>query len=157
MSAHIKQMTSVRLALGNPTTPHIVYPGKTSERILKWAGGFLAVDGHLGARDLCRKSSLHPRDNDAQIAGSHRRLILRIRSVLACFVSCCGGLLLVASIILNASHFVRNVSGPASAIIVIVLAGEKIWIGKCADTPPARRKCTGIKIKHDRRFTSSHL
>jgi len=118
---------------------------------------FLAVDGHLGARDLCRKSSPPPRDNDAQIAGSHRRLILRIRSVLACFVSCCGGLLLVASIILNASHFVRNVSGPASAIIVVVLAGEKIWIGKCADTPPARRKCTGIKIKHDRRFTSSHL
>ncbi|XP_070137170.1 uncharacterized protein [Drosophila bipectinata] len=29
-------------------------------------------DGHLGATDLCRKSSPTAKDNDAQIAGSHR-------------------------------------------------------------------------------------
>lgn len=119
---------------------------------------FLADDGHLGARDLCRKSSLPRWDNDAQIAGSHRRLILRILSALACFVSCCGGLLLVASIILNASHFVRNVSGPASKRHYRHRAGwRKNMNRKMCRHAACRRKCTGIKIKDDRRFTSSHL
>lgn len=148
------------------------------------------LDGHSGLAAIgLTHTYTHSRhaaackDNDAQI-GPHQQSLLSL-SLLCFMLLLLLALLLVASIILNATHFVRNVSRPASAIIITLCARARKQKkkptsenGKCADTPAATvlptptpsilllrlvlplkcvQKCTKIKIKHDRQFTFSHL
>lgn len=115
-----------------------------------------SLDGHSGLAAMptvsstpTRTACLACKDNDAQIEPIISRRCLRVQVRLQlqlqrclCFVSYRRALLLVASIILNATHFVRNVSRPASAIIITLYPKQqhdnsKARNGKCADTPAA--------------------
>lgn len=98
-----------------------------------------SLDGHSGLAAMPTVSSTPTRtacpackDNDAQIEPIISRRCLRVQVRLQlqlqrclCFVSCRRALLLVASIILNATHFVRNVSRPASAIIITLYPKQR--------------------------------
>lgn len=131
-------------------------PGTRHKR-LGVAASF-SLDGHSGLAAMptvsstpTRTACLACKDNDAQIEPIISRRCLRVQVQLRlqlqlqrclCFVSCRRALLLVASIILNATHFVRNVSRPASAIIITLYPKQqhdnsKARNGKCADTPAA--------------------
>lgn len=129
-------------------------PGTRHKR-LGVAASF-SLDGHSGLAAMptvsstpTRTACLACKDNDAQIEPIISRRCLRVQVRLQlqlqcclCFVSCRRALLLVASIILNATHFVRNVSRPASAIIITLYPKQqhdnsKERNGKCADTPAA--------------------
>lgn len=103
-----------------------------------------ALDGHSGLAAI-QQTHTHThnghlaacKDNDAQIE-PHQQLLSLSLSLL-CFMLLLLALLLLASIILNATHFVRNVSRPASAIIITLclakenkkLTEQKNNIGKC--------------------------
>lgn len=98
-----------------------------------------SLDGHSGLAAMptvsstpTRTACLACKDNDAQIEPIISRRCLRVQVRLQlqlqrclCFVSCRRALLLVASIILNATHFVRNVSRPASAIIITLYPKQR--------------------------------